>query len=54
MPASQTETHISSVIATFADESAWAVYRDHPEHLRIIAEQIRPVLARRSAVQTAH
>ncbi|HUW04216.1 MAG TPA: Dabb family protein [Acidimicrobiales bacterium] len=43
-----------AVIATFADESAWAVYRDHPEHLRIIAEQIRPVLARRSAVQTAH
>jgi quinol monooxygenase YgiN len=40
------------VIGTFADQPAWEVYRDHPEHLRIIAEQIRPVLARRSAVQT--
>ena len=42
------------VIATFADQPAWELYRDHPEHLRIIAEQIRPVLARRSAVQTVH
>ncbi len=40
------------VIGTFSDQAAWEVYRDHPEHLRIIAEQIRPVLARRSAVQT--
>lgn len=40
------------VIATFADQSGWETYRDHPEHRRIIAEQIRPVLATRSAVQT--
>lgn len=40
-----------SVIAEFADEQTYLAYRDHPEHRRVIEEQIRPVLARRSATQ---
>ena len=39
------------VVAEFDDEAGWQRYRDHPEHLRIIAEKIRPILAERAAVQ---
>jgi hypothetical protein len=27
------------------------VYRDHPDHVAVIAEHIRPILAERAAVQ---
>lgn len=40
-----------AVVAEFDDEAGYLVYRDHPEHQRVIAEQIRPVLLGRSAVQ---
>ncbi|MFM8237458.1 MAG: Dabb family protein [Actinomycetota bacterium] len=40
-----------AVVAEVADEEGYAAYRDHPEHQRIIAELIRPVLAARSAIQ---
>ncbi|MFM7225496.1 MAG: Dabb family protein [Actinomycetota bacterium] len=39
------------MVAEVADEEGYAAYRDHPEHQRIIAELIRPVLAARSAIQ---
>lgn len=39
------------VVAEFDDEAGWRRYRDHPEHLRIIAEVIRPIVAERAAVQ---
>ena len=40
-------------VAVFDDVDAYAVYRDHPEHRRIIEEQIRPYVAQRTAVQFA-
>ena len=40
-----------SVIADFASVSDYEVYRDHPEHQRVIAERIKPILAARSALQ---
>ena len=40
-----------SVIADFASVSDYEVYRDHPEHQRVIAEHILPILAARSALQ---
>ncbi|MCB1005458.1 MAG: Dabb family protein [Acidimicrobiales bacterium] len=40
-----------SVIADFATVADYEVYRDHPEHQRVIAELIKPILAGRSALQ---
>ena len=39
----------SSVAA--ATVAAYESYRDHPEHHRVIAELIKPILAGRSALQ---
>ena len=43
-----------AVSATFTDQTAYERYRDHPEHRRIITEQIAPLIASRSAVQFSH
>ena len=43
-----------AVSATFTDQPAYERYRDHPEHRRIITEQIAPLIASRSAVQFSH
>jgi hypothetical protein len=43
-----------AVSASFTDRDAYLRYRDHPEHKRIIAEQIAPLIATRSAVQFEH
>jgi hypothetical protein len=40
-----------AVIAEFDSIDGYRAYRDDPEHQRIIAELIRPVLAGRAAVQ---
>lgn len=39
------------VVADFDDVAGYESYRDDPEHQRILAELIRPVLAHRAAVQ---
>ena len=39
------------VVAEFATVDDYLAYRDDPEHRRIIAELIAPVLAARTAVQ---
>ena len=40
-----------AVVATFDDVAGYEAYRDHPDHLAVIAEHIGPVLADRLAVQ---
>jgi len=40
-----------SVIAEFEDEAGHAEYRDHPEHVKVIDELIKPNLEWRSATQ---
>lgn len=40
-----------AVVADFDDVDGYLTYRDHPEHQRVIAELIRPILASRAAVQ---
>ena len=40
-----------AVIATFASEADYLVYRDHPVHQRAIAEHVLPIVADRSAAQ---
>jgi hypothetical protein len=40
-----------AVVAEFDDEAGYLVYRDDPEHRRIITEYLRPILASRAAVQ---
>lgn len=40
-----------AVVAEFDDEAGYLVYRDDPEHRRIITEHLRPILASRAAVQ---
>lgn len=40
------------VVADFADQADYEVYRDHPAHLAVIVDRIRPLVAQRAAVQT--
>ena len=42
-----------AVVAVFDDVDAYAVYRDDPEHRRIIDEQIAHRVGQRTAVQFA-
>jgi heme-degrading monooxygenase HmoA len=42
-----------AVVGVFEDVDAFAVYRDHPEHRRIITEQIAHRVGQRTAVQFA-
>jgi hypothetical protein len=37
--------------ATFDDDAGYATYRDHPDHVRVVRDLIRPVAAARAAVQ---
>jgi hypothetical protein len=39
------------VVADFATDDDYLVYRDHPVHQRVIVEVIAPLIATRSAVQ---
>ena len=41
----------ASVVADFDDERGWRTYTADPEHQRILAELIRPIMAERAAVQ---
>lgn len=34
-----------SLHATFVDEAAWRTYSAHPDHVRVVTEQITPILA---------
>lgn len=40
-----------AVVADFDDREGWEAYRDHPDHVAVIEERIRPVLASRMASQ---
>ena len=39
------------IVADFADQAAYEVYRDHPVHRAVIEERILPVLSERRAIQ---
>lgn len=39
------------IVADFADQAAYEVYRDHPVHRAVIEERILPVLGGRTAIQ---
>ncbi len=43
-------SHVA-VVADFDDQAGYETYRDHPAHVQIITEMIRPHLADRAAVQ---
>lgn len=40
-----------AVVGTFTDREAFAAYRDHPEHQRILKELILPNIDTRTVVQ---
>ena len=40
-----------AVVADFDDFDGYLAYRDQPDHVALIAERIRPILAERAAVQ---
>lgn len=40
-----------AVVAEFDDVDGYAAYRDDPEHRRILAELVRPVITDRAVVQ---
>lgn len=39
------------VTVDFADPDGYLAYAQHPEHLRVIAEHIKPAVSARSAIQ---
>ncbi|GAA2215493.1 hypothetical protein GCM10009850_109610 [Nonomuraea monospora] len=43
--------HEYAVVADFDSVDDYLVYRDHPDHQKVIADTIRPILASRAAVQ---
>jgi hypothetical protein len=43
--------HDLGIAAVFADESGWRTYVDHPAHVKVITELIRPIAAERVSVQ---
>ncbi len=40
-----------AIVADFDDAAGWRRYLDHPAHLAVLQERIRPILAQRAAVQ---
>jgi hypothetical protein len=40
-----------AIVADFDDVDGYLVYRDHPAHVAVINDRIRPILAERVAVQ---
>ncbi len=45
--------HHYAVVADFDSVNAYLAYRDHPAHLAVIVELIRPIVVSRVAVQLA-
>ncbi|MGR6913997.1 Dabb family protein [[Actinomadura] parvosata] len=43
--------HDFAVVADFDSVDDYLVYRDHPDHQKVIAEHIKPIVATRAAVQ---
>ena len=41
------------VVADFDDADGYLAYADHPEHVRVISDHLRPLIAERVAVQYA-
>ncbi len=46
------DTHDFVLVATFDDEMGFRRYRDHPEHRRVVEENIRPIVDSIVRVQT--
>jgi hypothetical protein len=40
-----------TLVADFDDADAWRRYQDHPAHVRVITELVRPIVAHRVASQ---
>ena len=40
-----------AIVGDFADEAAYRTYAEHPVHLQVITEKIKPFVQGRSAVQ---
>ena len=40
-----------AVVADFDDVDGYLVYRDHPEHMKVLLETIAPIISARAAVQ---
>lgn len=39
------------VVADFEDADGFLTYRDHPAHQKLVVDLLRPIMARRAAVQ---
>jgi len=40
-----------AIVADFDDDAGWRAYQQHPAHIAVLTERIRPILAHRAAVQ---
>jgi hypothetical protein len=45
------DSHDAAVLVTFDDAAGYRAYRDHPEHVRVVADHLRPLISTRAAVQ---
>jgi hypothetical protein len=39
------------VVALFDDEAGWRTYLDHPAHVSVVDDHVRPLVAERASVQ---
>ena len=45
------DNHQAAAVVTFDDVAGYRVYRDHPAHLRVVTEELKPLLSDRAAIQ---
>ena len=45
------DTHDAAVLVTFDDAAGYRTYRDHPAHVRVGAEHLKPLISDRAAIQ---
>jgi hypothetical protein len=44
-------THDLALVGDFDDLDGWRAYQDHPEHVRVRGEHLRPYMAERATLQ---
>ena len=45
------ENHDVGVVVDFDDEAAYRHYAEHPAHVELVTDTLRPIIAERAAVQ---
>lgn len=44
-------THDLAIVGDFDDVTTWRAYQDHPEHVRVAEQHVKPYVAERCSLQ---